>query len=131
MLAYGVRDADTGDWIGWVSFVNARGKRLSEGWEYSWEYPSNDEQPDLDPESTYVLSMVVSETSPGTSYELYAVIPIYESGRLWDRVVAALNPTRWAKAAATWVVQGVHGTLCSVVEKATSTDPDNCDRAAS
>ena len=131
VLAYGIRDADTGDWIGGVTYVNAKGKRLSNGWEYTFEYPGNDEQPDLAPDNTYVLFLLASETSPGTSYEFYVVVPIYESGKLWDRVVAALNPTRWAKAVATWVVEGVHGTLCSVVEKATSVDADNCEKASS
>ena len=131
VLAYGIRDADTGDWIGGVTYVNTKGKSLSEGWEYSWEYPANDDQPDLAPDNTYVLFLLASETSPGTSYEFYVVVPIYESGRLWDRVVAALNPTRWAKAVATWVVEGVHGTLCSVVEKAASVDADNCEKASS
>ena len=44
-LYYAVRDADTGDWITTMYHVKARAKKLSEGWEYSWEYPALKEQP--------------------------------------------------------------------------------------
>ena len=113
VLAYGIRDADTGDWTGGVTHVNAKGKRLSEGWEYTLlSIPATASSPISPTTTTYVLFLLASETSPGTSYEFYVVVPIYESGKLWDRVVAALNPTRWAKAVATWIVStGVLGLI--------------------
>ena len=52
-LFYAVRDADTGDWITTMYQVKARAKKLSEGWEYSWEYPALKKQPELDHETPY------------------------------------------------------------------------------
>ena len=46
-------DADTGDWITTMYQVKARAKKLSEGWEYSWEYPALKKQPELDHETPY------------------------------------------------------------------------------
>ena len=45
VLYYGVRDADTGDWVSAVYRVSGGEKERSDGWEYSWEYPDLDEQP--------------------------------------------------------------------------------------
>ena len=58
----------------------------------------------------------------------YAVIPFHEPGRIWDKILSALNPGRWARAFAGWVIEGVHGTLCGVVERASGEDADNCRR---
>ena len=58
----------------------------------------------------------------------YAVIPFHEPGRIWDKILSALNPARWARAFAGWVIEGVHGTLCGVVERASGEDADNCRR---
>ena len=41
-------------------------------------------------------------------------------------MLGALDPDRWARAAAWWVIQGVHGTLCGVVEKLSGADAANC-----
>ena len=38
-IFYAVRDADTGDWISAMYRVQRGEKKLSDGWEYSWEYP--------------------------------------------------------------------------------------------
>ena len=57
-----------------------------------------------------------------------AVVPIYQPGRIWDKILSALNPGRWARAFAGWVIEGVHGTLCGVVERASGEDADNCRR---
>ena len=123
-LFYAVRDADTGDWLTTMYHVKARAKRLSEGWEHSWEYPALDEQPDLDPETPYLP--VILASGGGESAAFHAVIPVYQPGGLWDRVLGALDPSRWARAFATWVIEGVHGTLCGVVERASRTDADEC-----
>ena len=127
VLHYAVRDADTGDWISAVYRVSGGEKERSDGWEYSWEYPDLDEQPDLDRDLAYLLVMLV-EDEGGRRGDFYAVVPIHEPGRIWDKVLAALNPGRWARAFAGWMIEGVHGTLCGVVERASGEDADNCRR---
>ena len=124
-LYYAIRDADTGDWISAMYQVRGGEKRRSDGWEYSWEYPKLDEQPDLDPDRAYLLVMLVT-AEDGMRGDFYAVVPIHEPGRIWDKILAALNPARWARAFAGWVIEGVHGTLCGVVERASGADADNC-----
>lgn len=126
-LYYAVRDADTGDWISTMYQVRGGEKRRSDGWEYSWEYPALDEQPDLDPDRAYLLVML-ADAEDGTRNEFYSVVPIHEPGRIWDKILSALNPARWARAFAGWVIEGVHGTLCGVVERASGEDADNCQR---
>ena len=127
VLHYAVRDADTGDWISAMYRVNGGEKKRSDGWEYSWEYPALDEQPDLDRDRAYLLVML-AVAEDGKRGEFYAVVPIHQPGRIWDKVLAALNPGRWARAFAGWVIEGVHGTLCGVVERASGEDADNCRR---
>ncbi|MXY44727.1 MAG: hypothetical protein F4Y50_11855 [Dehalococcoidia bacterium] len=124
-LFYGVRDADTGDWISAVYSVRGGEKRRSDGWEYSWEYPKLDEQPDLDKDRAYLLVMLAA-AEDGKRGEFYAVIPIHQPGRIWDKILSALNPARWARAFAGWLIEGAHGTLCGVVERASGEDADNC-----
>ena len=125
-LAYALRDPETGDWLTGVTQVRGGEKRLSAGWEYSWEYPGYDDQPDLDRERPYVLFMMSSETTPGDPEHFHAVIPVYQPTSLWDRVIGAFDPGRWARAGARWIIEGVHGTLCGVIERATGVDAANC-----
>ena len=73
-------------------------KRLSDGWEHSWEYSAFEQHPDLDPERPYLLVMLAVNPSAGESAVFYAVIPVHQPGGLWDRVLGALEPSRWAKA---------------------------------
>ena len=124
-LFYAIRDADTGDWISAMYRVKGGEKKRSDGWEYSWEYPALDEQPDLDPDRSYLLVMLAVAEDGGRA-DFYAVVPIHQSGKIWDKILSALNPARWAKAFAGWVIEGVHGTLCGVVERASGEDADNC-----
>ena len=124
-LYYAVRDADTGDWISTMYQVRGGEKRRSDGWEYSWEYPKLDEQPNLDPDRAYLLVML-AEAEDGRRGDFYAVVPVHEPGRIWDKILAALNPARWARAFAGWVIEGVHWTLCGVVERTSGEDADNC-----
>ena len=126
-LFYAVRDADTGDWISAMYRVRGGEKKRSDGWEYSFEHPALDEQPDLDPDRAYLLVML-AEAEDGRRGDFYAVVPIHEPGRIWDKILSALNPARWARAFAGWVIEGVHGTLCGVVERASGEDADNCRR---
>ena len=125
-LFYAVRDADTGDWISAMYRVRGGEKKRSDGWEYSWEYPKLDEQPDLDPDRAYLLVML-AVAEDGKRGDFYAVVPIHQPGRIWDKILSALNPSRWARAAAGWVIEGVHGTLCGVVERASGEDAANCE----
>ena len=127
VLHYAVRDADTGDWVSAVYRVSGGEKERSDGWEYSWEYPDLDEQPELDRDRAYLLVMLV-ESEDGKRGDFYAVVPIHQPGRIWDKILSALNPGRWARAFAGWMVEGVHGTLCGVVERASGEDADNCRR---
>ena len=124
-LHYAVRDADTGDWISAMYRVSGGEKKRSDGWEYSWEYPALDEQPDLDRDRAYLLVML-AQSEDGLRGDFYSVVPIHQPGRIWDKILSALNPARWARAFAGWVVEGVHGTLCGVVERASGEDADNC-----
>ena len=124
-LFYAVRDADTGDWISAMYRVKGGEKERNEGWEYSWEYPKLDEQPDLDKDRAYLLVML-AEAEAGRRGDFYAVVPIHQPGRIWDKILSALNPGRWARAFAGWIIEGVHGTLCGVVERASGDDADNC-----
>ncbi len=125
VLHYAVRDADTGDWISAVYRVTGGEKKRSDGWEYSWEYPALDEQPELDRDKAYLLVMLV-QSEDGQRGDFYAVVPIHQPGRIWDKILSALNPGRWARAFAGWLIEGTHGTLCGVVERASNEDADNC-----
>ena len=124
-LYYAVRDADTGDWISAMYLVRGGEKKRKDGWEYSWEYPHAVDHPDLDPDRAYLLVML-AESLDGLRGDFYAVIPIHQPGSIWDKILSALDPGRWAKAFARWVIEGVHGTLCGVVEKAAGEDATNC-----
>ena len=124
-LYYAVRDADTGDWISAMYRVSGGEKKRSDGWEYSWEYPDLDDHPELDRDRAYLLVML-AEAEDGRRGDFYAVVPIHQPGRIWDKILSALSPARWAKAFAGWVIEGVHGTLCGVVERASGEDADNC-----
>ena len=126
-LFYAVRDADTGDWISAMYRVKGGEKKRSDGWEYSWEYPDLDEHPELDRDRAYLLVML-AVAEDGKRGDFYAVVPFHEPGRIWDKILSALNPGRWARAFAGWVIEGVHGTLCGVVERASGEDADNCRR---
>ena len=126
-LYYAIRDADNGDWVTLMYRVQGGEKKLKDGWEYSWEYPALSEQPDLDPGKAYLLVIGVPADAQGGPYVFHALVPVYQPSGIFDRILAALNPARWAKAFARWVIEGVHGGLCGVVERATRTEIDNCN----
>ena len=126
-LYYGVRDSDTGEWLTTLHRVTGGEKKRDEGWEYEIEYPALDDHPDLDPERTFLLVMVATaagQTEPST---FYGVIRLREPGGFFGGVISALDPSKWARAAATWVIEGVHGTLCGVLAELTGEDPEGCD----
>ena len=136
-LFYAVRDADTGDWISAMYRVKGGEKKRSDGWEYSWEYPDLDEHPDLDKDRAYLLVrpgqgpwayllVMLAEDENGRRGEFYAVVPVHQPGNIFKKILSALSPARWAKAFAGWMIEGAHGTLCGVVERASGEDADNC-----
>ncbi len=126
VLHYAIRHPDTGDWLTNTYQVRGGEKRLAEGWEYTFEYPALDEQPELHPEQPFLLMLAVPRTGGGERHVFYALIPVHQPKGLWDRVLGALDPDRWARAAAKWVVQGVHGTLCGVFQGVFQTDIEDC-----
>ena len=126
ILYYGIRDADTGDWLTAMYRVQGGEKKLREGWEYSFEYPALNDHPDLDPDRAYLLVMLAGNPGTQAPATFYTVVPFHEPGRIWDKILSALDPGRWAKAFAGWMIEGTHGTLCGVVERASGEDADNC-----
>ena len=125
VLYYAIRHPDTGDWLTNTYQVRGGEKRLAEGWEYTFEYPALDEQPELHPEQPFLLMLAVPRQSGGERHVFYALIPVHQPKGLWDKVLGALDPDRWARAGARWVIQGVHGTLCGVVQGVFQTDIDD------
>ena len=125
-LYYSIRHPDTGEWITNTYRVQGSGKKLSEGWEYTFEYPALDEQPPLDPEQAFLLVLGVSRQGGGERHVFHTLVPVHQPKGLWDRVLGALDPSRWARAAAGWLVQGAHGTLCGVVEGITGAEIADC-----
>ena len=126
VLYYGVRNPDTGQWLAGMYRVQGGEKERRDGWEYSFEYPFQDDQPELDSDQPYLLVVLVADPGGGDPHTFHGVIPPHEPGGIWNRVLRALDPGRWAKAFATWIIEGVHGTLCGVVEKATGEDAEKC-----
>ena len=125
-LYYAIRHPDTGDWLTNTYQVRGGEKRLADGWEYTFEYPALGEQPELHPEQPFLLMLAVPRQGGGERHVFYALIPVHQPKGLWDKVLGALDPDRWARAAARWVIQGVHGTLCGVVQGVFQTDIDDC-----
>ena len=106
LLHYGIRDADTGAWLSAVYQVRGGERRHRDGWEYTFEYPVLDEQPELDPQQPYVLAIITRQAVGADVYTFHAVIPVHQPDALWDRVIGALNPDRWARAVARWTSRG-------------------------
>ena len=126
LLYYAIRHPDTGDWLTNTYRVQGGEKHLAEGWEYTFEYPALSEQPELHPEEAFLLMLAVPRQGGGDHHVFYALIPVHQPRGLWDRVLGALDPDRWARAAARWVIQGVHGTLCGVFQGIFQTEIANC-----
>ena len=123
-LAYAIKDPVDGAWLTNYYYAQDDPKEVDEGWEYDIDYPEDDEQIDLEPGKFYTLGLYAYYDEEDYLFEV--TIPAHEGSGLWDRVLNALNPARWAKAIASWVVEGIHGILCSVLSKITGSDPANC-----
>ena len=126
VVYFGVRDGDTGEWV--VPLYRLRGGETErrDGWEYAFEYPFESGQAPLDPERPYLL-VIIARTWAEVSGTFYAVIPPHQPGGLWNKVLRALDPPRWGKAIASWLIEGAHGTLCGVVERASGADAETCE----
>ncbi len=126
IVYFGARDGDTGEWL--VPMYRLRGgeKERRDGWEYSFEYPFEDTQAALDPERPYLL-VIIAKSWAEVSGTFYAVIPIHEPGGIWNKMLRALDPPRWGRAIAGWLIEGAHGTLCGVVERASGGDAETCE----
>ena len=123
-MAYGVKDPIDGTWLTAFYFVEDGPRRVNRGWEYTFDYPSDDSQPELDPERAYILGILA--WLDDESYLFEAIIPMHESTGPWDRVLNALNPARWARAAAGWTIEGTHGLMCSVLGRIAGGDLEDC-----
>lgn len=119
-IHYGIRHPETGDWIAPMYRVHSSGGAVEDGWEYSWSYPVHDQQPELSREEAFLL--VIVAVRGGDAHTFNVVIPIYQPTSLWDRILAALDPARWARAFAVWMVEAVHGALCGIVEQISGAD---------
>ena len=118
VLFYGLRDGETGDWLTSMYRIQGGEKRLAHGWEYTFEYPALDDHPDLAPERVYLMVMLAATPDSEGPTDFYTVVPVHQPTGLWDRVLGALDPERWARAFAGWIVQAAHGFLCGVVDRA-------------
>ena len=125
ILYYGVRDGDTGEWIAPMYRVRGGEKQRRDGWEYSFEYPFEGGQPALDPERPYLL-VILAKSWAEVNGHFYAVIPPHQPGGIWNKVLRALDPPQWGRAIAAWVIEGAHGALCGVVERASGTGAAAC-----
>ena len=127
-LHYALRHPDTGKWVTNTYRVKGGEKQLTEGWEYTFEYPVLKEQPRLHPEQAFLMVISVPRQGGGDNHLFHVLVPVHQPKGLWDRVLGALDPNRWAGAR--WLVQGAHGTLCGVVQGITGADIAECDGKA-
>ena len=79
-LTYGIRDADSGEWLTAIYRVNGGEDERDEGWEYDFDYPALDEQPDLDPEQRYLLVIAAQAVGHATPTTFYVTIPEHQPG---------------------------------------------------
>lgn len=125
-LYYGLRDSDTGEWLTAMYRVSGGEQERDEGWEYEFDYPALDEHEAIDPDKTYLMVILAAFARQPTPTTFYAVVPLHQPGGLLGSLLRALDPDGWAKAAAGWVIEGVHGTLCGVLTALTSEEPRSC-----
>ncbi len=126
VLYFALRHPDHGEWLTPMLRVIGGEKEKDEGWEYSIKFPQEDDQFQPHPEETYILVLSAGNEADGDLTTFHAVVPVYQPNGLWDKVLRALDPTRWARAIAGWFIQGAHGTMCGVVEKITGDPIPNC-----
>ena len=90
-LYYGVRDGDTGEWIAPMYRVRGDAKERRDGFEYSFEYPFEDGQTELDPERPYLLVIIARSWAEETR-PFYAVIPPHQPRRPLEQGAGRARP---------------------------------------
>ena len=125
-LYYGIRDADTGEWLTAIYRVSGGEQERDEGWEYEFDYPALDHQPALDPDRAYLMVLLAAAAGQREPTTFYAVVPMHQPGGLLGSLLGALDPGRWAKAVAGWLIEGAHGALCGVLTELTAAEPASC-----
>ena len=125
-LYYGIRDADTGESLTGMYRVSGGERERDEGWEYEFDYPALDEHEPLDPDRAYLMMILAATPRQPSPTTFYAVVPLHQPGGLLGSLLRARDPAEWARAAAGWVIEGVHGTLCGVLEQLTGEEPRSC-----
>jgi len=123
-LAFGVKDPDTGKWIGEVNFNQSTPQKVQNRWQYTVGWTSNASGQSLNPNQGYTLVLYAGKNGQVSNFQ--KPIPVFVPTSLWDRILHAFNPTTWARDFALWGVEGVHGVLCSVVQKASASTLSNC-----
>ena len=97
--------------------VSGGEQERDEGWEYELDYPALDEHEPLDPDRTYLMVILAATPRQPTPTTFYAVVPLHQPGGLLGSLLRGLDPEEWARAFAGWVIEGVHGTLCSLLAR--------------
>ena len=127
VLFYALRHPDTGDWVTNTYRVQGGEKQLSEGWEYTFEYPVLDGQPELHPEQAFLMVLSVPRAGRRRQPPLPRPGPRPPAqGLVGQGAGRPSTPTAGRGRERGWVIQGVHGTLCGVVERAAQTDIAEC-----
>ena len=120
LLHYGIRDADTGAWLSAVYQVRGGERRHREGWEYTFEYPVLEEQPELDPQEPYVLAIITRQAVGADVYTFHAVIPVHQPDALWDQGARRAKSRPMGEGGGAVDSRGrSRNVLCGVVERAT------------
>ena len=128
-LYYSIRHPDTGEWLtSTMTRVHRRGRRsISGGWEYTFLYSVLGRRQRVRgpiparPRARPTSSLLLASATAGLTASAH--VPSMP----WCRSTSptgcgtgccgALNPARWARAIAGWLIEGAHGTLCGVVQK--------------
>ena len=126
-LYYGVRHPDSGDWLTAIYRVQGEREEAQGRLGVQLGLPLRGRPAGARTRSRRTCwSCWPGTRGSGELHTFHAVIPIHQPGGLWNKILGALDPGRWAKAFARWTIEGVHGTLCGVVEKASGEDAANC-----
>ena len=129
VLYYSIRHPDTGAWITNTYRVQGGGSSSPRGWSTPSSTPPWTSSPSSTPSRRSCWCWPCPAGAAATTTSSTPLVPVHQPKGLWDKVLGALDPDRWARAAAKWVIQGVHGTLCGVVEGVTQTEIAECGEA--
>ena len=125
-LYYSIRHPDTGEWVTNTYRVQGEREEALRGLGVHLRVPGPGRAARPGPGAGFPAGAGSAPTGGGERHVFHALVPVHQPKGLWDRVLGALDPSRWARAAAGWLVQGAHGTLCGVVEGITGTEIADC-----